>query len=159
MGSEMCIRDSTGTMCHMSRADRVNISSSKFCVSTSTVFRGRHHYITCPAFCVLLTAAWPRMRVVLYQYLGLWSNTGRRVRATSCCLTSANRRAFRDRRVPAFCGRQQQPGVRLLAPPFGRSLVPAMSGGIRVFHQYKDCLLYTSPSPRDGLLSRMPSSA
>ena len=24
---------------------------------------------------------------------------------------------------------------------------------------YKGCLLYTSPSPRDGLLSRMPSSA
>ena len=24
---------------------------------------------------------------------------------------------------------------------------------------YYDCLLYTSPSPRDGLLSRMPSSA
>ena len=27
------------------------------------------------------------------------------------------------------------------------------------FEQKKDCLLYTSPSPRDGLLSRMPSSA
>ena len=25
--------------------------------------------------------------------------------------------------------------------------------------QLRDCLLYTSPSPRDGLLSRMPSSA
>ena len=25
--------------------------------------------------------------------------------------------------------------------------------------QDRDCLLYTSPSPRDGLLSRMPSSA
>ena len=25
--------------------------------------------------------------------------------------------------------------------------------------QARDCLLYTSPSPRDGLLSRMPSSA
>ena len=25
--------------------------------------------------------------------------------------------------------------------------------------EYLDCLLYTSPSPRDGLLSRMPSSA
>ena len=25
--------------------------------------------------------------------------------------------------------------------------------------QHKPCLLYTSPSPRDGLLSRMPSSA
>ena len=28
-----------------------------------------------------------------------------------------------------------------------------------LFKQYRDCLLYTSPSPRDGLLSRMPSSA
>ena len=26
-------------------------------------------------------------------------------------------------------------------------------------NQYKDCLLYTSPSPRDATLSRMPSSA
>ena len=26
-------------------------------------------------------------------------------------------------------------------------------------YQYFPCLLYTSPSPRDGLLSRMPSSA
>ena len=25
--------------------------------------------------------------------------------------------------------------------------------------QHRNCLLYTSPSPRDGLLSRMPSSA
>ena len=25
--------------------------------------------------------------------------------------------------------------------------------------KYRYCLLYTSPSPRDGLLSRMPSSA
>ena len=31
-----------------------------------------------------------------------------------------------------------------------------------LYHQYtknKDCLLYTSPSPRDATLSRMPSSA
>ena len=28
-----------------------------------------------------------------------------------------------------------------------------------LFAMYKGCLLYTSPSPRDGLLSRMPSSA
>ena len=27
------------------------------------------------------------------------------------------------------------------------------------FPDFKSCLLYTSPSPRDGLLSRMPSSA
>jgi len=29
----------------------------------------------------------------------------------------------------------------------------------RIMAQAKACLLYTSPSPRDGLLSRMPSSA
>ena len=31
--------------------------------------------------------------------------------------------------------------------------------GRRALTDYTDCLLYTSPSPRDGLLSRMPSSA
>ena len=33
---------------------------------------------------------------------------------------------------------------------------PIISGSVGV---YQNCLLYTSPSPRDGLLSRMPSSA
>ena len=31
--------------------------------------------------------------------------------------------------------------------------------GVDEYEQSKICLLYTSPSPRDGLLSRMPSSA
>ena len=38
----------------------------------------------------------------------------------------------------------------------------ASAGGLTmgaVINQESDCLLYTSPSPRDGLLSRMPSSA
>ena len=30
---------------------------------------------------------------------------------------------------------------------------------LQKFKRFKLCLLYTSPSPRDGLLSRMPSSA
>ena len=29
----------------------------------------------------------------------------------------------------------------------------------KLYEKAKNCLLYTSPSPRDGLLSRMPSSA
>ena len=32
-------------------------------------------------------------------------------------------------------------------------------GAYEVGGDVKNCLLYTSPSPRDGLLSRMPSSA
>ena len=35
----------------------------------------------------------------------------------------------------------------------------ARATGADVFHFPDPCLLYTSPSPRDGLLSRMPSSA
>ena len=31
--------------------------------------------------------------------------------------------------------------------------------GVEVSGDHESCLLYTSPSPRDGLLSRMPSSA
>ena len=37
-----------------------------------------------------------------------------------------------------------------------RALKEGKIPGIYYSH---DCLLYTSPSPRDGLLSRMPSSA
>ena len=33
------------------------------------------------------------------------------------------------------------------------------SGVVEIFDHYYDCLLYTSPSPRDPKTSRMPSSA
>ena len=33
------------------------------------------------------------------------------------------------------------------------------ANGVLVIFSCNTCLLYTSPSPRDGLLSRMPSSA
>ena len=45
-------------------------------------------------------------------------------------------------------------------PSFGDKLLGTRGGGIAVLMEgFKFCLLYTSPSPRDGLLSRMPSSA
>src|SRR5665647_3629830 len=37
--------------------------------------------------------------------------------------------------------------------------VMRISHNLIIDHYRKSCLLYTSPSPRDGLLSRMPSSA
>ena len=36
---------------------------------------------------------------------------------------------------------------------------PGIDAGLEMLARVKSCLLYTSPSPRDGLLSRMPSSA
>ena len=43
--------------------------------------------------------------------------------------------------------------IPVLGICYGQQVMMAMLGG------NVDCLLYTSPSPRDGLLSRMPSSA
>ena len=37
--------------------------------------------------------------------------------------------------------------------------LPRTPTGTNLLGLLKHCLLYTSPSPRDGLLSRMPSSA
>ena len=53
----------------------------------------------------------------------------------------------------------EQDRITSVNPSFARG------AGLRVFRDGRDgfvstnCLLYTSPSPRDGLLSRMPSSA
>ena len=41
----------------------------------------------------------------------------------------------------------------------GNTITKGGLGGSAALSIFKDCLLYTSPSPRDGLLSRMPSSA
>ena len=59
----------------------------------------------------------------------------------------------------------ERPRVVILGGGFGgigaaRELKKADADVVVVdAHDYHTCLLYTSPSPRDGLLSRMPSSA
>ena len=56
-------------------------------------------------------------------------------------------------RGPGVDGAERQPRARRLAAPLcGAEQLASMA-------YYLPCLLYTSPSPRDGLLSRMPSSA
>ena len=39
------------------------------------------------------------------------------------------------------------------------ALLDLIAERLELSAQVRNCLLYTSPSPRDGLLSRMPSSA
>ena len=67
--------------------------------------------------------------------------------------------------VPVWVGAQEESGTPigddpLLDPGTAESL---QLGGYRFERNFAllfgICLLYTSPSPRDGLLSRMPSSA
>ena len=49
--------------------------------------------------------------------------------------------------------------LRVNANRLNRKLGTYGNGDGKDAAHYKGCLLYTSPSPRDGLLSRMPSSA
>ena len=59
--------------------------------------------------------------------------------------------------VPNICpsvARRNSKGERVKLTPHSRERIKGAYNGLR-----KACLLYTSPSPRDGLLSRMPSSA
>ena len=61
--------------------------------------------------------------------------------------------------IESLSGSVRKPGTRGAPVP-----LPGGFGGIIEFGDSclalaTDCLLYTSPSPRDGLLSRMPSSA
>ena len=49
--------------------------------------------------------------------------------------------------------------IKTLPKPIRRNYAPAVDSIDRVFNKLKVCLLYTSPSPRDATLSRMPSSA
>ena len=53
----------------------------------------------------------------------------------------------------------QQDKVQHILVRHEQAAVHAADGYARATGKVGTCLLYTSPSPRDGLLSRMPSSA
>ena len=67
-----------------------------------------------------------------------------------------------DRPEYAFIGRSNVGKSSLLNMLVGRNSLAKTSstpGKTQLLNHFDVCLLYTSPSPRDGLLSRMPSSA
>ena len=49
-------------------------------------------------------------------------------------------------------------GIQCVSTSEASKMSSSVIGAVR-FDLFQNCLLYTSPSPRDGLLSRMPSSA
>ena len=62
-----------------------------------------------------------------------------------------------------YCGRKDKRAVTQqwfsVPTPQKINLDGFLAPGIRIIEKGRFCLLYTSPSPRDGLLARMPSSA
>ena len=57
--------------------------------------------------------------------------------------------------LPKMATAEFRGGIALTEPNCGSDVAAIQTSAVRD----GDCLLYTSPSPRDGLLSRMPSSA
>ena len=67
--------------------------------------------------------------------------------------------AVPSHKLPSARG-QGEPLTSSVTPPSGSVFTSIMMGpDSDQYVMLSDCLLYTSPSPRDGLLSRMPSSA
>ena len=82
---------------------------------------------------------------------GAWNDTGRAV-------AQAERMLREGADVLDLGAQSTRPGaVQVGADEEWARLSPVLSA-LRTAHP-DACLLYTSPSPRDGLLSRMPSSA
>ena len=73
-------------------------------------------------------------------------------RCTQEGVNGENRASIRKSR-PEIKNRCTQEGVN------GEKLASILKSGAEIQNHYSICLLYTSPSPRDPLLSRMPSSA
>ena len=81
--------------------------------------------------------------------------------AIEACIAKAQKiwPTLQDNAVNEYLNRKKVKafGVRFCA---GKLVIPMYNNGQLVSLQWIEaCLLYTSPSPRDGLLSRMPSSA
>ena len=66
---------------------------------------------------------------------------------------------FQHKKIYEVLIRQRRYGLEMMRPTV-TVVVCGDDGRVHqpILHQHT-CLLYTSPSPRDGLLSRMPSSA
>ena len=89
--------------------------------------------------------------------------TGRSVQQAQDAARNAARDAH-DRRVIAIRGAREHnlKGIDVEIPRDKLIVFTGLSGSGKsslAFDTIYACLLYTSPSPRDGLLSRMPSSA
>src|SRR5664279_2423467 len=92
--------------------------------------------------------------------------------------SAATRKRLSNRQIPSLSASWKRPEeqrmntrtqtvqeriARLIDVAAGRTPADVVIRNIHLVNVFdghiEDCLLYTSPSPRDGLLSRMPSSA
>ena len=88
---------------------------------------------------------------------GHWDRAGERIAAVARTGTAAFATIGDPNLYSTFAYVAQT--VRALVPEVVVDTVPGITAMQDLAARSGTCLLYTSPSPRDGLLSRMPSSA
>ena len=95
---------------------------------------------------------------VLKAVKGQWGRRKNTIRVAKQAMEKSMQYAYRDRRnkkrdFKSLWIQRINAGVRAEGLTYSKFINGLNKCGIAI------CLLYTSPSPRDGLLSRMPSSA
>ena len=103
--------------------------------------------------CVASSGSLDKMRVTL-GITGLWSRFEGRIFSSS---EVPRGKPFPDLFLHAALRMNEQPFACAVVEDSQPGIEAARAAGMRALAYI--CLLYTSPSPRDGLLSRMPSSA
>ena len=98
---------------------------------------------------------------VLKAVKGQWGRRKNTIRVARQAMEKAMQYAYRDRRnkkreFKSLWIQRINAGVRAEGLTYSKFINGLSKSGIKLD---RNCLLYTSPSPRDGLLSRMPSSA
>ena len=112
-----------------------------------------------------------KMRLVL---LGTGTSQGVPVIGCDCAVCQSNNPKDNRLRTSALVKTKSGNILIDIGPDFRTQMLKSKNNSVHsvlLTHQHRDhtaglddirpiyCLLYTSPSPRDGLLSRMPSSA
>ena len=102
---------------------------------------------------------WVKIRVVIVDWIGLGHEVAGLDWITSCkmdpCPTLPPHKGF-YRSANAIFGKVGRiASEEVVLQLLNSKCIPVLLYGLEAC----SCLLYTSPSPRDGLLSRMPSSA
>ena len=141
---------------HLSRHGRRRPKTTRKCVSflCSVFVRAVVVVVVVVVFCLtvafqLLDKLWSQVSSLLppgtcLQFLSRIGFSIPTARRFSSNVATSRSRAFRE----SICAQEKVP----------TNVCECALGGTRT-HAIQLCLLYTSPSPRNGLLSRMPSSA
>ena len=112
-------------------------------------------------FSLALTAVIMIVFFTALGYRGIGAFTQTKIDVNVISIESSTKKTINKAMYNLFPGadRKTKKGLRQLVTPNAYSTIDITDPGVYTLVAHTDCLLYTSPSPRDVEESRMPSSA